>query len=100
MTVRTLPREGAAKIKIKSVLKYSWVFAEAAWAGAAAGGSVGRVKLVGERSMPISQLYLRSKSKLEINLPPGSGPKPRFLKETDSPDPPSGPTGGGGAREN
>jgi hypothetical protein len=24
MAVRTLPREGAAKIKIKSVLKYSW----------------------------------------------------------------------------
>jgi hypothetical protein len=25
MAVRTLPREGAAKIKIKSVLKFSWV---------------------------------------------------------------------------
>ncbi len=24
MVVRTLPREGATKIKIKSVLKYSW----------------------------------------------------------------------------
>ncbi len=35
--------------------------------------------------------------KIQIKIvPPGSVPKPRLLKENDSPDPPSGPPGGRG----
>ncbi len=39
-------------------------------------------------------LQVKVKIKIEI-IPPGSGPKHRLLKESESPDPPPGPPGGG-----
>ena len=45
------------------------------------------------------RLYLRAKQNQNSNCFPGSGPKPRLLKENDSPDPPSGPPGEGGDKK-
>ncbi len=50
------------------------------------------LKLSGAQNPAVLEVNI----KLKLNLPPGSGPKPRTLGENDSPDPPSGPPGGGG----
>ncbi len=95
----SLRRENRSRYRHVCFVFFSDARARMVRSPAAAAYKHGKQKQHLRISSPIFPAVLQVKIQVKIT-PSGSGPNPRILKDNDSPDPPSGPPGGGGQGTN